>query len=210
MCVMDPNQPGQQLPPSQPTQEPGAYDFITNPAQPKKRSLLNGGDKKGFLIMVLGGLGIVTLLVLIGGLVFGGDSDRETLLDVAKQQSAIIEIAETGNEKAGTNQAKSLALTTQLTITTQQTDLVNQIAKTGKVKEKSYASGASSKITSELEAAELNGRFDEVFSNILKQELTEYQQEIKVANSKVSSKKAKKLLADDYEQTALLLSIPTN
>lgn len=214
---MDPNQQPGQLPPTQdfpaPTPapiQPSHYDFITNPAKPRKKSLFGGGDKKGTLIIIAGGLGLLTLILLIGSLFFGGDSNKDTLLNVAKKQSEVIAVAGLGAEDGGSNQAQSLALAVQLSVTTEQQALIAQIYKNGKVKQKEYAAGPSAQVTQDLETAQRNGRFDEVFNNVMKQELTEYQQELRTANAAVSSKSSKTLLAKDYENVGLLLTIPSN
>ncbi len=227
---MDPNHPGElpgpQQPPQPPAQpapqvqtehlfpapnidpaHPSQYDFITNPAKTaKKPPLLSKGNRSGLIKLVLIVLGVLVLITAAVSMLFGGDSNRETLLTVARKQSQIISIAESGADKAGSNQAKALALSTQLTITTDQWALINQLTKNGgKVKGKEYKSTPSSQVTSELATAERNGRFDEVFSNIIKQELAEYQRDLQTANSSVSSKSAKLLLAKDYENAGLLL-----
>lgn len=226
---MDPNQPGGlpgPKPPQQPTQpqpqvqtdhlfpapnidpgHPSQYDFITNPAKTaKKPPLLSKNNRSGLIKLVLIVLGVLILITAAVSMLFGGDSNRETLLTVARKQSQIIAIATSGADKAGSNQAKALALSTQLTITTDQWALINQLTKNGdKVKSKEYSSTPSSQVTSELATAERNGRFDEVFSNIIKQQLAEYQRDLQTANSSVSSKSAKLLLAKDYENAGLLL-----
>lgn len=219
---MDPHNQSGQLPPTQPHQDfpaptpgaaqPGQYDFITNPAKTRRKGLFSGGgsNKKGLLVIIAGGIGLFAVILLVGSLFFGGDSDRDTLLNVAKKQSEVIAVAARGAEEGGTNQAKGLALAVQLSVTTEQKALVAQISKKDKVKPKDYAAGASSQVTSQLETAQRNGRFDEVFTNVIKQELTEYQQELRTANSAVSSKSTKALLSQDFESVGLLLSIPTN
>jgi hypothetical protein len=226
---MDPNQPGGlpgPKPPQQPTQpqqqvqtdhlfpapnidpgHPSQYDFITNPAKTaKKPPLLSKNNRSGLIKLVLIVLGVLVLITAAASMLFGGDSNRETLLTVARKQSQIISIAESGADKAGSNQAKALALSTQLTITTDQWALINQLTKNGgKVKGKEYSSAPSSQVTSELATAERNGRFDEVFSNIIKQQLTEYQRDLQAANTALDSKTAKIMIAKDYENAGLLL-----
>jgi len=210
---MDPNQPHQDFPAPQPQQvQPGHYDFITNPAKPGKKSLFSfgKGNKSGMLIIIAGGIGLFALILLVGSLFFGGGSNKDTLLGVAQKQSEVIAVAGIGAEDGGSNQAQSLALAVQLSVTTEQQALVTQISKKDKVKPKEYAAGASSEVTTQLETAQRNGRFDEVFYNVIKQELTEYQQVLKTANAAVTSKSTKAVLASDYENVGILLTINTN
>lgn len=222
---MDPQYPGQlpdpqnqqqsQSPqPSPQAEQPvqaGQYDFITNPAKPKKGMFSFGkGNKTGLLVIVACGLGLFTLLILVGGLLFSGDSNKDTLLNVAQKQSEVIAVAQLGADDAGTAQAQALALAVQLAVTTEQQAVVAQINKTDEVKEKDYRAEPSSQVTTDLETAQRNGRFDEVFSNVIRQELTEYQQELRTANNVVSGDTAKTLLAGNFDNASLLLSINSN
>lgn len=219
---MDPQQHPGQLPTVQPTQDfpapapgavqPGQYDFITNPAKPPKKSLFSfgKGDKSSLLIMIAAGFGLLTILLLIGSFFLGGGSDKDALLAVAQKQSEVIAVAEIGEKNAGTNQAQSLAAAVLLNVTTEQQVLLAQLSKNDKVKPKDYAALPSAQVTGDLDTAQRNGRFDEVFNNIMKQELTEYQQELRTANSTVSNKNTKAILAKDYENVGLLLTIPSN
>lgn len=199
--------------PAPPPQGPQPqYDFITNPIKPPKRGLFSfgKGNRSGLLIIIAGGLVLLTVLLVVGSLLFGGTSDKEALLRVAQKQSEIIAVSEIGEKDGGGNQARSLALAVKLTVTTEQQAMVAQIAKRDKVKAKEYAAEPSAEVTKQLETAQRNGRFDEVFNNVIKQELTEYQQELRTANSAVTSKTAKRLLAKDFENVGLLLSTPSN
>lgn len=213
---MDPNnQPGQ-LPPTQSPAPQGSfnagqYDFITNPVKPPKKGLFGGGKgRSGTLMIIAGGLVGFTLILLIGSLFLGGGGgDKETLLDVAQKQSQIISIAGLGADDAGTNQAQSLALAVQLSVTSEQQALVANITKRDKVKPKDYAAGAGSEVTQQLENAQRNGNFDAVFTTIIKDQLTQYQQELRTANNSVSSKSTKELLAKNYESAGILLQIPS-
>lgn len=206
---MDPYQQPGQAPNAPQTQPPGEFDFINNPIKPGKKSLF-GGDRKSMLIIIGGGIGLLTVILLIGSLFFGGDPDRKVLIDVAQKQSEIISLASMGADDGGTNQTKSFGYSVQLSVTTDQQLLVAQMTKKGKVKPKEIAAVVSPKLASELEDAQLNGRFDEAFAVAMKQELTEYQQELKAANATVGSEKARELLTKDFDNATLLLSTPTN
>lgn len=196
----------------QPAPQPGQYDFITNPAKPRKRSMfsMGGGNKTGILMIFIGGLIVLILILVIGSLFLGGDSDRQTVLDVAQKQSRVIAVADAGIKDGGTNQAQSLGLAVKLSVTSEQQALVAQLSKSSKVKPKQYAAGMSSDVATQLENAQRNGRFDEAFTAAMKQELNEYQQELKSAHSTVSGKTTKELLANDYKNVGILLSIPAN
>jgi hypothetical protein len=193
-----------------PPEKPVSYDFINNPPKPPKKSLFSGGGGKSTWIILAGGIGLFSVILLLGSLIFSGDSDKTALLEVAKKQNEIIAITDVGEKDAGTNQAESLALAVKLVITTEQRELVAIMYKNGKVKEKEFAADISADTAAQLENAQKNGRFDEVFTNVIQEELTEYQRELKTANGAVSGPKAKALLAKDFDSAGILLSIPSN
>lgn len=211
---MDPNQPYQpgQLPsvPKDGDLHPGQYDFITNPVKPQRRGLkgLGGGGKSNMLMLIGGGLLLLTLIITAFSLLSGGSSNKDVLLRVARQQSQLIEIAEEGASNGSTNQAQSLALAVQLTVTTQQNGVIEQLQKDGKVKPKDYQSAPSSEVTQKLEAGQRNGRFDEAFNSVMGQALSDYQDVLKQANATASGSKTKDLLANDFNNVSLLLKIP--
>jgi NADH:ubiquinone oxidoreductase subunit C len=143
----------------------------------------------------------------IGTMIFGGDANRDALLKVARKQSSVLAVANLAKDDLGTEEAKSFAQSTKLTVTSQQQTLLTQIPK---AKKKDYTAGANQKTIADLETAQRNGRFDEAFLTAMKQALTEYQNELQAANIAVSNKKSKALLSKDFESVGILLSIPTN
>lgn len=199
---MDPYQPGPAAPP------PGQYDFITNPVKQPKKGFLGLGGMGGKLAMVAIGLGILTVVILLGSLFLGGPNEKDTLLPVAQKQSEVIALGQLGAKDGGTSQIQALGLATQLSLTTQQQELVAQIAKSGsKVKEKDYSAKLSSQVTSQLDNAKSNGRFDDAYRAAMKQALEDYQQTLKTANSGDLGKTSKALLARDFDQATLLISV---
>ncbi len=201
---MDPQQQYQPGPTAQPPMQPGQYDFITNPQKPPRRGLLGGG-KNSLLALIAGGLGLLTLLVIIASLIFGGSDNKDVLLEVARKQNQIIEISKIGTDEGGSAETRALGEAVGLSLTSEQQAV---LAKVGKVKSKDYAMAPSSEDLKTLETAQQNGRFDEVFANIIKQELTEYQQVLRSANNQVSGQSTKDVLAKNFEDAGLLLQIP--
>lgn len=196
-----PSAPQTPLPPSQ-------YDFITNPAKPPRRSLFSfgKGDKTGLLV-IIGGLTLFLLLLMVGTMIFGGDTDREILLKVARKQSEVIAVADSGKDDLGTTQAQNFGLATKLSVTSEQQSI---LALVSKPKAKDYKASVNAEVKNQLEVAQRNGRLDEAFIIALKKELTEYQKELKTANATVKGKKSKALLSQDFESVGILLSIPAN
>lgn len=206
---MGPNQ----MPPPSGNFNPQQYDFITNPAKPNKPSILpipggNGNKKQRILFFVLGGLVLITLLILIAALVFGNsNSNTDQLLGIGKQQTELIRIASVGEQKATGETAKSLAINTKLTITSQQTALSNYLKSNGKKKlsAKDLTGAENSDANTQLANAETNGRFDDVFIDVMNEALADYQASLKNTYSTVSGNTAKQLLSTDYEQVSILL-----
>lgn len=218
---MDPNQ--QPLPPSQPAGPQATppsgdfnanqYDFIMNPGQKPKRSLLPGGKQK-WIILAAGGLIVVMVVMILGTLLFGGgggNSSSDQLLKVVKQQREIIRVSENGMNKAGGTEAKKLAGTTKLVVTTDNADLLSYLQRQKvKVDSKQLAStpsekSAQAKTDNELETAELNGRFDEVFLRIMTSLLEEYQKALASAHNTSENKNTKELLTKQSDNVPLLL-----
>lgn len=199
--------------------DPSQYDFITNPAQPPKKSLLpkiaaggGGGSKSRLLVMIVAGLGILTVVLLLFGLIFrGGGSSKEQMLKVAREQSAVIAVATIGTQKAGSTDTKSLANSVVLTLTSDQQAAIAQLAKNGtKLKEKDYAAAADAEISQKLSVAEQNGTFDVAFESTLKELLAAYQQNVQRAYVSTESKSAREILTESYDNASLLIQDAEN
>lgn len=191
----------------------GQYDFITSPNTPQKKAPLIGfGTLKQKIILIGAAAGIFIVILLIFSLFGRNDnSSAQNLLSVARKQNQIITLAEEGTDKAGGVQAQNLALNTLLTIRTDQQAVIAQLAKAGKeVKAKDLAVGQDAKLTQELTTAETNGRFDEVFINILKAELTEYQSTLKTSFAATQNQTTRSILSTSNESVTLLLGSQTS
>lgn len=159
------------------------------------------------LKIVLIGLAVFTVVIIIFAMITGGgNGDKDALLAVARKQNQVLNVSQTGTEKAGGNQAQSIAYNTNLTITTDQKSILSALTAGGaEVKTKELAAGVSSKITQELTTAETNGRFDEVFINIVKSELESYQATLKTTFPNIKSKKSQQKLSEANDNVTLLL-----
>ncbi len=203
---MNPNQ--------QPAQPPaplntGQYDFITNPAPPPKQPRMNfGGGLSGKLKIFGIGLGVFIVVFLLYTLIFGGGGgDSEVLLSTAQKQNQLIALSEVGTDKAGSTKAQSEAYNSLLTVKTQLNETVNIIIKDGKkLKAKDILLPISGTNQKDLVQAETNGRFDDVFLNILEKELVAYQGQLKKDHGLLKSEKAKQTLSSAYDDIGLLIS----
>ncbi len=211
---MDPNyQPSSPPPPPSNPTPPGQFngnqfDFIMNPQQPQKKSLLPTGNPKLRMILII--VGIITVLVVIvviaTALLSGGSGATDKVVTLTEQQNEIIRIAAIGNTKAGGTQAKKLAAITSSTITTDQVNTLSYLSKQGrKVKSKELSKTQNKKTDSDLAAAEQNGRFDEVFMRTLLQQLKDYQSNLQ-STSPTLGKNGQELLKKNINTTVLILN----
>lgn len=152
------------------------FDFIMNPNQPQKKSLLPGGPKQRLLLFIVIGAVAITFFLVLMVIIMGGGGNTERVVILAQKQNEIIRIAGVGSSKAGGAEAQKLAALTSLTVTTDQKKTTDWLAKQKKkVNAKELSQTASSKTDNELSAAEQNGRFDEVFIQTLTTQLKDYQ-----------------------------------
>lgn len=192
--------------------QPGSYDFITNPAKPPKKGpfAFITASKSGLLMAVGAGLIVIMLFVILYSVLFGGTSNRDVLLSVARQQSKVIALSEEGAKNGGTSQTQGFAIAVQLSVETERNQMITLINKSGKVKTKDFSAGVSAEAEKKLETAQNNGRYDEEFINLLRQELANYQRTLETTNTQVSGPNTKALIASTYANTELLLDIKTN
>ncbi len=209
---MDPNTP--QAPPplnqQQMSQGSNPYDFITNPGVAKKKSLIplpTGGSKTAKVLIIVV---IITILIVTAAIVssFLGKADKEVQLQLTsaiKQQKELIRLSDIALKKARTAEAKNLAITTQLTLTSEQSALQSSAKTLGvKVDAKSLANSESKKNDELLTKAEQFNKFDEVFLDTIRGDLTDYAKTVQSAYKGTTNKKAKDALAAQYKAAAIL------
>lgn len=207
LMLMDPN-----VPQPQPSGQfnPGQYDFITNPAQPPKKSLIptKGSSKKQRILLVVVGLLVffIVAILLFSLLTSGSKSNVENMTAVLQQQTELSRVATKGKDKASTANAKSIAATTFIVIESQKTQLNNALAKQKiKINSKQLSAGKSTETDQTLAAAEKNGRFDDAFIQAIRTDLEDYQKTLKSAFNGTSSKSLRTTLDADYTQVNLIL-----
>lgn len=213
---MDPNQQPA-LPPAAPDGQfnPQQYEFITNPAQPPKKSLVptinTGGSKPKTILIYLGLASVFLIIVMVlYSVFFGGNSSVDTMKPLLQQQAELQRVAGLGNQKASSTAAQNLAQMTSLSMASQQSELTAYLAKQKvKVSAKYVALGTNKQTDQELATAETNGRFDDAFIQAMRGELTKYQSALQTAY-KSAGPTGKAILTNDYNQAGLILkSIPS-
>lgn len=186
------------------------YDFMnTNEPAPKKSLLPSHFGFRGKLLILIGGaIALMAVAAIVVGLLMqSGGSTIEQMREIAKQQTELARIADIGARHAKGETAKNLAFTTKSTIGSDQTaTLAYLTAQKQKISSKEMAEGKNTKTDDLLTRAEQTNQFDAVFIEVMKQKLTDYRTKVKAAYDEASSKKAKAVLADDYNHVSVLLT----
>lgn len=204
-------------PPPMPTGGPNnPYDFLNDPVKQKRSFVPSGGSKKQRLIIV--GAGVLLLIIL--GLIFlsilgsSNKGPKDDLLSLAQQQTEIIRIATLGQQKANQPETKSLAVTAEYTVMSQQAEIQSLAKKAGvKVGQKELNAGKDTKTDATLTTAEQNNQFDATFTALLKTQLLAYRRRLEKVRTEVSSKKTIQVLNAYDAQIALLVpdgSVPAS
>lgn len=181
------------------------YDFIMSANHKPKKPLLPRSNSKQTRIFIFLG-GIVLLLVIFTVVMTmissAGNGEKDTLLKAAQQQAELIRVSKIGIDKARDPDTRNLAMTTNLSLQSDQVSLLAHLS----TNSKQLSLGKNTKTDVALTTAEQSNRFDEVFTSTLQTELTAYQKTLKSAYDGSSNKKTKATLAEEYTHAGVLLS----
>jgi flagellar basal body-associated protein FliL len=186
------------------------YDFIFNDNKPSKKSLLPANMSKKGRLLIIGAsvLLLIMLVVIIAGMISNaGKGDTQALVTAAKQQQELIRVAEIGISKAKTQDAKNIAITTKLALSSQQAEMQAAIKTAGLNPKKVLTGSVSTKTDQDLTAAEQNNRFDEEFLKIMSESLAAYQKSVKAAYDGATSKKLKAALTTQFKSANTLAGV---
>lgn len=197
-------QPDSQTPATAPD-----YDFILNHgAKKSKRSILpgSGSSKKQRIVMAIGGGLALLVIVLFGASLLFGGKKPQGLLEIAQTQQELIRVSALGS-KADSFAARDLSVTTQLTLTSDQADVVAYMKDHGqKTNVKLLNLKMNSQTDAVLTQAAESNRFDEVFTQTIQQELVAYQQQLKSAYDATSNPKLQQLLGAEFIEAGTLIT----
>lgn len=197
-------------PPLQPaTAQNNPYDFITNPTSPNKKRLFPSGNSLTSRLIVIG-IGIVTLLVIgllaVSLLNSGSTSLKNDYSDLVIQQAELIRVSDIGVQKSRQSTAKNLAITTKLSLTSQQSGLLALAKKAGATTDpKKIAASADPKTDTTLTSADQSNNFDVEFIKLITANLIKYQQSLKSVYNATSSASTKDTLSKNYNAVSVLL-----
>ena len=202
---MQPQQP--YYGPPQPSGSP--YDFIVNPGVAPKRSRLPGGNSVlARSLLVLGGiLVLLVIFIVVKNLLLVDSTNTPLLVAAVSQQQELIHLSSKAVlEPTIEPTTKNFALTTQLTLTSQQQQLLAYLKGQGhKIAPKQLANQVSLATDQQLAAAASASTYDATFRQIMQTDLTTYKQTLQQAFAKTSGDAGRTLINKDYDSAQLLL-----
>jgi hypothetical protein len=204
---MQPNSPSPAPPPIVPGGLPHGYEFLQE-QQKQKRPLIPGGNsKKTRIIIVAAGAALLLIvgMILLAVLSSAGGGNKQDLLKAAQEQQELIRVSTIGVQKARDPAVLNRAITTQLTLQSDQAQLLAIAKKQGfKFSQKDLNLGKQAKTDALLKSAEQANRFDETFNAELLSELSNYQTTLKKIYDNAPDKAAKDNLAQQFNHVNLL------
>lgn len=203
--------PPHDFPPAPPPITPGhdPYAFITNPGTPAKKPKLPlpQGNSTGQRVLIVA-LAVVFLIIIASVVmtILGSASKQavNNMVLAAQQQEELRRISTIGVKDARTTPTKNLAATTLYTLESDKPKLHAIVNKETKLEKAILAQGKDEATTTILAEAKQTNRFDEVFTELLKKEMREYQSTLKKVHDS-ANKKNKPTLAEQYRNIGLLI-----
>jgi hypothetical protein len=193
--------------PAPPSSNP--YEFITNPAKPPKPKTgpLGGNSIVGIIIAVVASaIALIIVVVIIMNIAFSGKGNFNSMIKVAQTQTELARVAALGKQGLSDSNVAGAAVNTRLTMLTQQQRVVTYLGTNSqKVDSKRLALLKDTTVDKQFQTAKATSTFDLVFTQVMRQQLVDYAAVLKNAHKQAPGNEARKLLAADYEQTALLL-----
>lgn len=185
------------------------YEFIVSPqaAGPKRgiSGLLNGNSFFAKIGLLLGGF--VLLLVIAGVIITqltAGSNNAAELLSSVKTQQEIIRISGT-SQFASQQQVKNAAMTAQISLTSDQQDLLSYMSSHGqKVAPKELALGKDAQSDQLLSNARSTNTYDSALLEVLLDDITVYQTELRAAFDQTKNEALRIKLQKYYTNASLI------
>jgi hypothetical protein len=206
---MDPQYQPQQQPSFQPPAN-NPYEFIMNPQQPQKPKGFGGGGNLPMILGLVAGGAVVLMIVLalVVNLLGGSKgANTEDFVGLVQSQNELVRVSNQGVKDGIQQSTKSLAVTTEYAMRTQQRETIALLTKSGRVLgEKEPSLKQNAKTDQQFTTAKSTSSFDLVFSQVMQNELTTYASNLKALFTKTTNPEVRDQLSDYYEQTQLLIS----
>lgn len=210
MSMQTTNAPNPSPPPmAQPSESDDPYKFIFEPNKgPTKKLIPSTNTKRGRILVI--GAGLIVLLILIstvGSLITSaGQGGTKDLIDLAQRQQEIVRVAQIGMTKSKGQNTRNLAVNTQLTVASDQQQLLAKLKKNKiSIKPKELSLKLNSRTDALLVKADQNNQFDEIFTKTIVSELTSYQKAINKSYDSNSGLTTRALLKTEFNNAAKLV-----
>jgi hypothetical protein len=199
--VQPPSQPQQ---PQDPDQTP--YDFFMDQQQSRRRNPFSNGFSPKLLIFGAIGFFVVLMVVALALAATSKQKAPPALLSVAQHQQEIIRLSTEGIKVSKSDTVLNLATTLQLTVTSDQDQVLTQLAHQGvKAKEKTLAADHSAQTDQALSAALASNTYDTTYLSIVKTELDKYQDSLDNAATAAKTQSELKLVQKEAANAKLLV-----
>lgn len=193
-----------------PQNQGSPYEFMFEPQKPPRRKLLNIGGNNFVLtigVLVGGAILLMLIIVLILNIVTGGGGNTSDLISLTETQHEFARVTGNADQTATSQTTKNLAITIDLTMNTQEEGTLALLKKQGvnvSTKELSLKQNAST--DQQLANAEATSTYDQVFDQLMQQQLSSYAGALKQLYNKTRSASVRSLTSNYYSQTEKILS----
>jgi type II secretory pathway component PulM len=206
---MPPQQQPYYPPPQPPNHGPEQYEFIMN-AGSQRPSGLKGVTSSNRLIYIIGGVLVLLIVVwiLLSAVKGGQQTNGTTLFTLAQEQTELARISRQPATSASQQQTQNFAETTQLNMLTEQQAFTTYLQQHGvKVNAKTLSATSNAKTDADLQDAQTNGSYDQVYISITQSELAAYQHSISQTYASAKLASEKQLLQKAYGEAQLLVDM---
>lgn len=181
------------------------YEFILNAQQPKSASLGRNALLKRILL-VCSGLALLAIVVAIAmSFLAPKGVSTEQLLSVAQQQQEIVRVAQTASSQASSQKTKDIAATVQLSIGSNQQQLLQYAEKASiKIDKKQLELKKDSKTDAFLENAQATSTYDAAWRQTMLTLLASYKTSLSTLFTSTSSPSLKSTLNNSFNGVNLL------
>lgn len=168
--------------------------------QPQRKGFSFGSGSPNQKFILFGGIaGAVLLIVIIVGLMSSSGKQNATpMLSVVQAQQEIMRVADAGAKNANSSNLQNFAVTTSLSMATDQRQLLAYLAKQGfKPSEKDLSLSQNPQTDQALAAAQAANTYDTTFSSTMQSELTDYTAKLEAAYRATTLTTLRSLLQKD-------------
>lgn len=198
-------------PPSGQAPNPQNYDFIMGPGQQPKRKLPVGSSSMLMRILtVVIGVTVLAVIAIAIKSLFSGGGNTLPLTSVIQDQAELTHLATTATNNPVTKtllsaDSQNFALTVELVISTEQTQLITYLANSGhKLTPAEVAAKQSAILDKELTSAAAANNYDHAFVQATQSQLTTYKNDLTAAYKVTPGTQGQALLRADYKNAQLL------